>query len=381
MERIKILNSSDKQDFSDRASFPGEEGNPFDKLLRGLEFINRIPTIIFIPILFSLNGLLTIFNFEKWLILSLFSIIDVLLISLLPFLRISFGSFKSQVFLLTVLRSLFVWFPSPINIIFQILGVFLVIYGFIIEPSNLKIKQMSLRFKKGNLFVTFIHISDIHLEELGIRELKIKRYIKDNPPDFILFTGDFLNLSNIRNENSINQIIEFLNLLNAYAPIYYVTGSPAVDVEETVMIIEKNIMATRINNSNIVIRVKEKDVNIIGLTCTHKPHLDGDDISSLIVEDAINILLYHSPDLVYEIEEGDKIDLMLSGHTHGGQVCLPWFGPLFTGSLYGRKLQSGLYKIHDTLLYISRGIGLEGLGATRVRFLCQPEIIVWKLEV
>jgi len=71
---------------------------------------------------------------------------------------------------------------------------------------------------------------------------------------------------------------------------------------------------------------------------------------------------------------------MLSGHTHGGQIQLPLIGPLFTGSLYGLQLQSGLYKIHDTLLTISRGIGLEGLGAPRVRFLCPPEIIEWKIN-
>jgi len=72
---------------------------------------------------------------------------------------------------------------------------------------------------------------------------------------------------------------------------------------------------------------------------------------------------------------------MLSGHTHGGQVRIPIWGAFFTGSLYGRKLQSGMYRIHDTLLYISRGIGLEGMGAPRVRFLCSPEIIEWKINL
>jgi len=104
-------------------------------------------------------------------------------------------------------------------------------------------------------------------------------------------------------------------------------------------------------------------------------------IPSLIEKDKINILMYHSPDLIYEIKREDQIQIMLSGHTHGGQVRIPIWGAFFTGSLYGRKLQSGMYRIHDTLLYISRGIGLEGMGAPRVRFLCSPEIIEWKINL
>ncbi len=78
--------------------------------------------------------------------------------------------------------------------------------------------------------------------------------------------------------------------------------------------------------------------------------------------------------------ESKNIDLMLAGHTHGGQVRLPLAGAIFTGSLYGRKLQSGEYWFYNTILYITRGIGLEGLGAPRVRFLCPPELIEWTIH-
>ena len=84
--------------------------------------------------------------------------------------------------------------------------------------------------------------------------------------------------------------------------------------------------------------------------------------------------------MIYELEKNVHIDLMLSGHTHGGQVRLPFFGAIFTGSLYGRKLQSGLYRLYQTSLYISRGIGLEGMGAPRVRFLCKPEVVEWVIQ-
>ena len=90
--------------------------------------------------------------------------------------------------------------------------------------------------------------------------------------------------------------------------------------------------------------------------------------------------MYHSPDLIFEVTKDQNIDLMISGHTHGGQVRLPILGAIFTGSLYGRKLQNGLYKLNDTFLYITRGIGLEGMGAPRVRFMCKPELIEWNIR-
>ena len=98
-----------------------------------------------------------------------------------------------------------------------------------------------------------------------------------------------------------------------------------------------------------------------------------------IPEDFFTIFLYHSPDLAPNACQLG-IDLQLSGHTHGGQVCLPLFGPFFTASLYGRRFQSGRYQIGPMTLYITRGLGMEGKAAPRVRFLCPPEIILWEVS-
>jgi hypothetical protein len=91
------------------------------------------------------------------------------------------------------------------------------------------------------------------------------------------------------------------------------------------------------------------------------------------------LLLYHSPDLAPEAA-ALGVDLMLSGHTHGGQVRLPWFGALYTSSLYGKRYEAGRYALGRGTLYVSRGIGMEGKGAPRVRFLCPPEIVLWEIE-
>jgi predicted MPP superfamily phosphohydrolase len=66
---------------------------------------------------------------------------------------------------------------------------------------------------------------------------------------------------------------------------------------------------------------------------------------------------------------------MLSGHTHGGQVALPWIGPIFTNSpLPNRIGAGGLHERAGTRLYVSRGVGMEAGFAPPIRFLCRPEI-------
>jgi hypothetical protein len=90
-------------------------------------------------------------------------------------------------------------------------------------------------------------------------------------------------------------------------------------------------------------------------------------------------LLYHSPDLAPLAAKFD-IDLQLSGHTHGGQVRLPFIGALFTGSLYGKRFEMGRYQLGKLILFITRGLGLEGAAAPRVRFLCPPEVILWEIK-
>lgn len=379
MLKTKQLNPSDKKNFSSLTSFPGEEGNPFDKILRTLERINHIPFIIFLVMIIILTGIFTAFLEFRWAVLLFFVLFDFLLLLLLPKLKISFGKPQSQTFLLMILRAIFIWLPFPINLILQITGSSLVIYGFFIEPSTVKLTKIKLS-DDLKPHIKLIHISDIHLERRGVREEIILKTIQQNNPDLILFTGDFLNLSFIQNQEAINQVFELFNQMAALAPVFYVTGSPAVDVIDTIEKIETKTNAVRLNNSNYIFKKDNFAINLIGITCTQKPHQDINFLNSLIDSQRKNILLYHTPDLIYEINNGDKIALMLSGHTHGGQIRIPWFGPLFTGSLYGRKLQSGMYQLSETILYISRGIGLEGLGAPRVRFLCPPEIIEWTIN-
>jgi predicted MPP superfamily phosphohydrolase len=70
------------------------------------------------------------------------------------------------------------------------------------------------------------------------------------------------------------------------------------------------------------------------------------------------------------------VDPYLAGHTHGGQVALPFYGALATLSAFGKEFESGLHRVADTWEYTNRGIGMEGGAAPRMRFAARPEVTV-----
>jgi predicted MPP superfamily phosphohydrolase len=91
------------------------------------------------------------------------------------------------------------------------------------------------------------------------------------------------------------------------------------------------------------------------------------------------ILLFHNPDAdVVMNRQTEGIDLYLCGHTHGGQIALPFYGALITQSKQGKRYESGLHTVNNMRLYTSRGIGMEG-HFPRVRFFARPELTIFKL--
>ncbi|OJX41498.1 MAG: hypothetical protein BGO78_01860 [Chloroflexi bacterium 44-23] len=382
MKMIELSNL-DKQDFSDKKFYPGTEGNPFDSILRIFNGLNTIHSIYFLFGITLFSFFFTFLNLRNWLMLLLFAAFDWLIIALLPKFKITFGPTHSQVFLLLLMRTPFIWLPFPFNLAFQIIGTALVLAGFVYEPTQIIVKQQDLEINKSQLKapINFVQIGDIHLEKCGVRERKLLSMLKLLSPNFILFTGDFLNLSNNSDPLVIEEVAKFFSEINAIAPTYFVPGSPAVDLKESLDAIISKTKAIPLINQDLLLVENDLTIHIIGLDCTHKPGVDIKNLAKANkLKGDVAILMYHSPDLIYELIPEDHIDIMLSGHTHGGQVRLPMLGAIFTGSLYGRKLQSGIYKMGKTLLSISRGIGFEGMGAPRVRFLCKPEINFWTIK-
>lgn len=373
-------------DFSERRNFPGTLDNEFDVILRKFENIDNIPSILFAGILFLPALLPTLGNWAWTVGLWLFFLVDWVLLGLLPATGRSFGPPKPPVLILAVARMVFAFLPFPIAIVLQAAGTLMVVYGFWIEPHRLTVTHQKLTsplLRKGQP-VRVLHLGDLHVERITTRERKLNQLIETLKPDMIIFSGDVLNLSYLEDPDAWQSAREILEEWKAPCGTFFVTGSPAVDLEYVFpTLIEGMDHLTWLKENRVTVDVRGQLIDIIGLTCTHKPFIDGPKLDALAAsrnERHFTILDYHTPDLAPNAANTGEIDLQFSGHTHGGQIRLPWFGAPFAASLYGKRFESGRIQVGKMTLYVTRGIGMEGKAAPRVRFLCPPEIILWELD-
>ncbi len=375
-------------DFSNRRSFPGTDGNPFDLVLRKLEIVEKIPSLLFMIVLYALALVPTFFRWpsEPWWTfgLWLFLLGDWALIAQLTRAGKSFGPSHTPTLLLALLRLPFALLPLPLALFFEAAGTLLVVYAFWIEPHTIRVTGQKLRtpkLKRGAP-IRILHLGDLHIERITGRERMLNRLVKELKPDLILFTGDILNLSYLEDPTAQEQARQIMGEWQADCGVYAVTGSPAVDRQDTFGEIVDGLPLHWLRGEEKTVEVKGQNIHLLGLTCTHKPFEDAPQLEKLTAEGGggFTILLYHSPDLAPNAAQTGKVDLQLSGHTHGGQVRLPLVGALFAGSLYGKRFEAGRYQVGPMTLYVTRGIGMEGKAAPRVRFLCPPEVILWEIE-
>ncbi|MBI5830497.1 MAG: metallophosphoesterase, partial [Chloroflexi bacterium] len=299
----------------------------------------------------------------------------------------SFGPAQPPALALALMRaplaSLLLLFSPPAAWAAQALGTMLVIYGFWIEPHRLTLTRQSLRSPKlkPHAPLKVLHLGDIHMERFTDRERQLIAMARETRPDLILYSGDFLNLSYRHDAQAWADTRAVLSQLSAPLGVFLVTGSPAVDLEEVVPPLLAGLPVRWLRDERVTVERDGQAVDVVGLSCTHKPFVDGPRLKEVMggPPRRFTILLYHTPDLAPEAAAAG-IDLQLSGHTHGGQVRLPLYGALFAASLYGKRFESGRRQVDGLTLYVTRGIGLEGGGAPRVRFLCSPEVILWELD-
>jgi uncharacterized protein len=326
-------------------------------------------------------------------LLLAFVVGDMALLVQLPRRRISFGPWQSQSFALAVPRLLVTLLLAPIGIwggwgwglglllVAQVAGTALLYYGAVIEPHRLALTEVTVttdRLPATAAPIRLLHITDLHIERWTARETAVLDLVQRTQPDLIVITGDYVNLSYNADPETQQLVMKLLRQLSAPYGVYAVLGSPPVDLRETVLPIFEDLEHIKLLRWGwqTVSLGNGRSLAILGMDCTHHLPTDRarlDRLHQLAPNGMPQLFLYHSPELMPEAATRE-IDLYLCGHTHGGQVRLPLLGPILTSSQLGRRYVMGLYRAGRTHLYISRGIGLEGLSAPRVRFLAPPEM-------
>lgn len=325
-------------------------------------------------------------------VLAAFFAADARLLQELPRRRLSFGPWQGQIAALALPRTAValvlglagVWLGWPAALLLliaaQLTGSLALYRAALVEPGRLLLSHLTIssdRLPSGAPPIRILHVGDIHLERLSVREAQLLELAQSTRPDLILLTGDYVNLSNNVDPETLAQTRHLLGKLHVHYGVFAVLGTPPVDLHAVIPPLFDGLPARLLRDEAVVVTLSRgRCLTLLGLDCHHDIPRDTatlDRVLAAAPDGGPRVLLYHSPELMLAAAERG-IDLYLCGHTHGGQVRLPLIGPLLTASQLGRRFVMGHYTLGRTHLYVTRGIGFEGLAAPRVRLFCPPEV-------
>ena len=236
------------------------------------------------------------------------------------------------------------------------------------EPQALAVEHLAIKAGDAARGLRLVQISDLHLKRFSTFHHRIAATIDSLKPDVILLTGDYL-----EEQRNIRGVLDFLRSLRAPQGIYAVQGN-----WEYWSRLEGDNLRRHFAGVGVRLLINERadidsdgrSISILGLdypSSADQLHT----LQSQLAPDRFNIMLSHVPAFAHEALH-DSVNLVLCGHTHGGQVRLPKLPPLYL-PLYTGRFVEGHYKVgpHHTPLYVNRGLGTSVLP---MRFLCRPEI-------
>lgn len=264
----------------------------------------------------------------------------------------------------------------------------------------IKVKKISIKIK--NLPSSFdgvkiAHLTDFHSRRFGKKEKRVLEILDEIKPDFVVITGDFVDWST----KDLNSCQDFWKSISKKfeGKTFGVYGNH--EHRHSKFKILDNLLKKSgiefLNNKSTKLKIdndfvhpvreyqdREKEQgkqfsNGIYLIGVDDPHLEQDNISKAtenVKNDAPKILLAHSPEIFRKVKQGN-IDLVLVGHTHGGQINIPFLINFLLPLKYDKKYKRGLFFENGTYMYVNRGIGETILP---VRFNSFPEVTLITLK-
>jgi hypothetical protein len=238
------------------------------------------------------------------------------------------------------------------------------------------LKQLRLTFEalpKAFHGFRILHLSDLHIDGIpGLAE-RVAEQLADLEVDLCVLTGDYRFRVSGPCHNIYPPMERLLTAINARHGTVGILGNH--DAAEMLPEFERLGVRMLVNES-LKLQRGEHSIWLVGLD---DPHYFGcDDLPGALLEvpeETFKILLVHTPELLEDAAQSG-IHLYLCGHTHGGQICLPFLGPVLTHTNCPRKYARGAWQYKQVQGYTSSGVGCSGVLA---RFLCPPELILIEL--
>lgn len=219
-----------------------------------------------------------------------------------------------------------------------------------------------------------VHLSDLHLEFMGERERRIVEEAREARPHLIVVTGDLMNA-----RHAGPALLELLGALKGLDVPHgiWVTGGP-MDEKFLVRDLVRKAGAVWIEDETRLIEAGPARLRLAAQGAWPSRRLA--ELLRGLGDGVFTVFLRHSPDGVDEVEEarreGLRVDLLLCGGTHGGQIALPFWGAIVTGSRHHKRYERGLYEVEGTPVYVNRGTGTLG---PPVRLFSRPEVALIEL--
>ncbi len=242
----------------------------------------------------------------------------------------------------------------------------------LLEPQlALMVERIELNFG-GQSTLNMALVADTHftLDYISQSIRNAVRVIEDSKPDLIIMAGDM-----VSSKGGWVSAKKFLSWLRSISPVVAVWGN-----HDHWHLSDLGARAGELKELDITILVNEsltfEGIHIIGVDDPFTGHSDlGKAVSG--VNYGRRILIAHSPQIIGEAR--NLFELILSGHTHGGQVVIPLLGPPFIPlPAEYRRYFSGLYTVGNTKLYVNRGLGMSFFP---IRFNCPPEVTLLKISI
>jgi len=244
-------------------------------------------------------------------------------------------------------------------------------FDYLISETDVYLRDLPDRFE--NYRIT--QLTDIHHSRiLGIDEVRrVVRLAQQTKPDMFVLTGDY----STSYRRYIEPCAEALSTLSAPDGVWAVLGNHDhyTDAELTARALERQHIVV-LNNRNTILRRGSDTIQLSGIDDFTWNATDWTKAFAGLNQRVPTILLSHQPS-VLEFEQTRKVSLILSGHTHGGQIRLPWLGAPARFATNDLRFAQGLFRLNDVQLYVSSGTGVIGLP---IRFGVRPEIAVLRLR-
>lgn len=222
-----------------------------------------------------------------------------------------------------------------------------------------------------------VQISDLHNAQFGKDNCKLLKAVKNTEPDIIVITGDLVD----SRRTNIDVAVSFVKQVKEIAPVYYVTGNHEARITDYNRL-RSSLLENGVNvleNEKMLIENNGKYISIIGINDPDftEGYFSASDLLNEKSDETFSVLLSHRPEL-FKTYVRSSVNLVFSGHAHGGQFRLPFIGGLYAPHQgFFPEYDSGVYTEGDTAMVVSRGLGNSIFP---VRFNNRPEIIVVELK-